>query len=131
MELLGFLIFVVVALFVVGWVASAAAKEQVSIVTDLSRAEAEQLIVGTFSRLFWKRVPGSGEVNMQRRVLGNPGPVLSVDFELLPSGGTDIQVWMSEAATRYGLVIGAEFAWFQKRKILRLLDAERIPSSKL
>lgn len=59
---------------------------------------------------------------------GRPGQIHGRGVLVSSSGGTEIQVWMSEATSKFGIVFGAEFAWLQKRKILKRLGAEPVPS---
>lgn len=127
MELITFLIVALIALAALAIAATVAAKRQDNIQTDLPRSEAMREVESMFNRLLWKDVQGRGQLNKQRRMAKYDGPVLSVDFEPIP-GGTEIQIWMSEASTKFGIVFGAEFAWAQKRKILKRLGAEPVPA---
>lgn len=128
MEFFTFLIVALVVLSGLAIAATVAAKQQENVQVDLPRSEAMLAVEGMFNRLLWKNVQGRGQLNKQRRMARYDGPVVSVDFESLPSGGTEIQVWMSEATSKFGIVFGAEFAWLQKRKILKRLGAEPVPS---
>lgn len=131
METILFWLFALIAgLWIFGVVMAVKAREQVSISTDLSRAEARDIIERSFGRLLWKNVSGPGEVNKQRRVAKGEGPVLSIDLEHRP-GGVEVQIWMSSWQSLWGMALGGEFAYFQKKKLLRRFDAVPVEANEL
>lgn len=130
MEIIVWLFVLMAVLWVFGVVMNFKAQEQISISTDLSRGEAIDIIQRSFSKLFWKDVPGRGAINKQRRVAKGEGPVLSIDLENRPTG-VEVQVWMSSWQSKMGMALGGEFAYFQKRKLIRRFDAELVTANEL
>lgn len=131
MEMILFWLFALIAgLWIAGVVLNIKAQEQVNLSTDLSRREAIDTIHSSFGKLMWKDVPGPGEMNKQRRVAKGDGPVLSIDLENRPTG-VEVQVWMSSWQSNLGIALGGEFAYFQKRKLLRRFDAVPVDASEL
>ncbi|MFD3458352.1 hypothetical protein ACFWVM_01465 [Nocardia fluminea] len=100
---------VVVALFVLSLVLSAVARRQVSYSVSAPRSEVVGWVYAELKKVGWKEVNGRGELNYQSRglgvgVQGRKHPVLSVDFEDLPGGGTEVNLWMSEWESVLGMV---------------------------
>lgn len=130
MEIIVGLFVLTAAIWVFGVVMNYKAQQQLSISTGLSRREAIDIIHASFSKLLWKDVARRGEINKQRRVAKGEGPVLSIDLENRPTG-VEVQVWMSSWQSKMGMALGGEFAYFQKRKLIRRFDAELVTANEL
>ncbi|KAF0845287.1 hypothetical protein [Nocardia caishijiensis] len=108
-----------VAIVILGVVLSFIAKRQVDYIVPVPRGDVAQLIVGEFRKLGWKAVDGRGEFNFRSwgfglgvagfgdfQALGHP--VMSIDLEDHPGGGTEVSIWMSEGKSRWGQVGGVD-----------------------
>ena len=115
------IVILIAGLLALGFVASSKARVSTVCEIDLSPNASASLIEKAFPRLLWKRVEGSGGMNVQRRLIKAQGPVVSVDVEGVSSGRSSIRVWMSEWATRYGMIVGAEHVWVQQVAVRRRL----------
>lgn len=124
-QFLATLITLVVVLFAVGFYFSSKAKVQVQIETDLPLDTAASMVDGAFGKMLWRRVDGPGTMNFQRRMARYPGPVMSIDLTPGPNG-TTVEVWMSHWTNVYGMAVGGEFAYVQRRKVLKAFDAQKV-----
>jgi hypothetical protein len=115
------IIILIVGLLALGYVTSFKARVSGFYEINLTPSESASLVEKAFPRLLWKPVEGSGAMNFQRRLIKHPGPVVSVDIERASSGGSSIRVWMSEWATMYGMIVGAEHVCLQLIKVRRRL----------
>lgn len=75
------------------------------VTTPLSEPAARAVVSEQFGRMFWKSVPGPGQINAQRRNAKGYGVVVSVDFEALDDHNTIVSIWPSGYQTQAGLVI--------------------------
>lgn len=122
------IVVLIIALLVFGFATSSKARVNGFYEIDLPPTESASLVEKAFPRMLWRPVEGSGAMNFQRRLIKHPGPVVSVDIERGESGGSSIRVWMSEWATMYGMVVGAEHVCLQQMKVRRrLVKAGPIP----
>ncbi|MGW4365758.1 hypothetical protein ACWEKT_08935 [Nocardia takedensis] len=99
----------VVTVLVLSLVLSVVARRQVTYTVAAPRGEVVGLVYAEFKKVGWKEVNGRGELNYQSRgigvgVQGRKHPVLSIDFEDLPGGGTQVDLWMSEWESVLGMV---------------------------
>ena len=126
---------VIVALLVLSLVFSVVAKRQVSYAVAAPRSEAVGLVYAEFKKLGWKEVNGRGELNYQSRgigvgVQGRKHPVLSIDFEDLPGGATQVDLWMSEWESVLGMVPAWDRVlskrWMLGRRLARVSTVSKI-----
>lgn len=120
MEALTFIVVVLLALVGFSIYASGQAKTAAVISTDLSPAEARQRVQSAFGKILWKQVGGDGQMNFRRRMAKYEGPTLSVVVSPLGAGST-VEVWMSAWTSILAIAVGGEFAWLQKRKVIKVL----------
>lgn len=99
------------------------ARQHVTVVTNHTPEEAARIVHDSFGRFGWKQVNGRGLLNYQARIPAN-GPVLSVSLSEVPDRpGVEVDVWMSEWESRYGMATGGPVATRQRKKILKAFDA--------
>lgn len=123
-----FVVVYIVGLLVLGYVLSAMAKQQTSVVVAAPPVDVEQAVLTHFKGIGWKQVNGSGRLNFQSRgiglsSIGSKNPVISVDLSDSVDGGTEVDVWMSEWASRVGMAASCDRVVTKRWALLRKLDA--------
>ncbi|WP_241548470.1 hypothetical protein [Gordonia alkanivorans] len=124
MDLVLWLLIFAIAYFVLMFTLTAASKRHLFLHTDAPPELALATCGSKLTRFFWKRVDGPGDLNCRYRfnipVRGSRAPVLSISADVSDHGpGTDIEVWMSDATTLYGIINMAERIVFAKWSIGR------------
>ena len=108
------LVLVVVALGAIAIFLQTQARQQVSVRSPHSPPQVLQLVRQQFGPT-WRDVPGSGDVNFVPRMRKQP-PTLSID--IVPSGtGSEVQIWTSEWASKFGIMNHAMLMWRKKRSL--------------
>lgn len=97
------------------------ARKQSQIPTTLGKIRVQQIIDEVFGRT-WKRITGPGDVNVRPTFKRN-APTISIGVEPLPSGGTEVSVWLSQWGRRLGMVEHAQLVWRKKRALAARLQA--------
>ncbi len=118
------LIFLLVLGFV-GWAAftQISARQQTSVSCPYDVATANAIVTGCFGRS-WVSVAGKGDLNYKPRARNRP-PVISVSFDAAQSGGSEVDIWCSAFAKRYGLLEHGQLVWRKKRAVAQALTQAR------
>jgi hypothetical protein len=123
-----FVVVYIVGLLVMGYVLSAMAKQQTSVVVTAPPVDVEQAVLAHFRGIGWKQVNGSGRLNFQSRGIGigsygSKNPVMSIGLTDSVDGGTEVDVWMSEWVSRAGMATSCDRVVTKRWSLLRKLDA--------
>lgn len=134
MDLLVGILVIFIALLVLGWVLSAMAKSQKALVVRADPQLIADTINGHFGKVWWPPAKdGPGQFNFRARGFGLGGimttrPVLSIDLEASPGGGTEVQVWMSSFGHQVGIIALADRVVLKRLSLFRRLRALETPS---
>lgn len=117
---------VIVAVLQVGF--TIAARRQVSVLVNASPQEAADAVLTHFKSVWWRQVNGRGDFSFQARGFGMASwglenPVLSITIEVEDDGSTEVAVWMSEWASRVGIIGAADRAYLKRRSLVKKLAA--------
>ncbi|WP_131831333.1 hypothetical protein [Mycobacteroides abscessus] len=120
-------------MFVAAWVLSAMAKTQKNVVVRADPNLIADTIRGHFTKLWWPPAQGHGQFNFRGRGFGVAGiikkkPVMSIDLDAQHDGSTEVQVWMSEWGTMYGMVGLADRVVMKRASLFRKLRALEVPT---
>jgi hypothetical protein len=123
----GVVIFLLV-LALIGWAAftQISARQQTSVSSPYDVATARARAAQCFGAT-WASVAGKGDLNFKPRMRAR-APVISVSFGPSDRGGSEVDVWCSAFARRYGLLEHGQLVWRKKRALARAL-AEPAPGS--
>ncbi|TFB71874.1 hypothetical protein E3O06_11475 [Cryobacterium glaciale] len=117
------ILLIVVILVLSAWLNNASQREVQTQVT-LSPQRAADVANTAFNTFTWKDVGGPGDINKRRRTMNDSGPVISIDVADLPSGGSNITVWMSAWTKKGPTIQGSDIVMRQRSKIIKRLEAE-------
>lgn len=123
-----FVIVYIVGLVILGYVLSAMAKRQASILVSAQPEQIEQAVLHHFKGVGWKQVNGKGRLNFQSRGIGigsqgSTNPVVSVQILTADESGAQVDVWMSEWTSRAGMATSCDRVVTKRMSLLRKLDA--------
>ena len=121
MEIIGILLFIIVALVALSIWETSAAKRQHETVTNLSPARLRALVVDSFGKLFWEKADGPGDLNFRNRHSSGNGATISIDFETTTDGKTVVQAWASKLPSRMGIAMAGP-GWRMSKKIIGSID---------
>lgn len=118
---MGTLIFLLVLAFV-GWAAftQISARQQTTVSCPYDVATARAVVTRCFGRS-WASVAGKGNLNYRPRTRSR-APVISVSIDAVQSGGSEVNIWCSAFAKRYGLLEHGQLLWRKKRALARALN---------
>lgn len=104
MELLLIVGGLLILVLVVGNVGSVLARREQEVIMPLDRQQSEEAVAGCFSKILWRPCGGEGDLNWQRRTLGDTGAIVSVVFDSESDRQTLATVWMSRWRSRMGII---------------------------